>query len=78
MGLEGVKPIPTIMKNINKPVKVILKNDLCYEGTMVECDNYMNLVIDHVVEYHGDSKMAGYQRVLIRGNNVLYLILGKK
>jgi len=76
--LEGVKPLTTIMKNLNKPVRVILKNDLCYEGTMVECDNYMNLVIDHVVEYLGDSKMAGYQRVLIRGNNVLYLILGKK
>ncbi len=76
--MEGVKPLTTIMKNLNKPVRVILKNDLCYEGTMVECDNYMNLVIDHVVEYLGDSKMAGYQRVLIRGNNVLYLILGKK
>ncbi len=76
--MEGVKPLTTIMKNLNKPVRVILKNELCYEGTMVECDNYMNLVIDHVVEYYGDSKMAGYQRVLIRGNNVLYLILGKK
>ncbi|GBC69499.1 hypothetical protein HRbin01_01198 [archaeon HR01] len=76
--MEGAKPIPTIMKNLSKHVKVILKNDLCYEGMMVECDNYMNLVIDHVVEYHGENKLAGYPRVLIRGNNVLYLILSSK
>lgn len=76
--MEGAKPLPTIMRNLNKPVKVFLKSDLCYEGTMVECDNYMNLVIDHVVEYIGDNKTAGYQRVLIRGNNVLYLVLMDK
>ncbi|MEM3096796.1 MAG: LSM domain-containing protein [Nitrososphaerota archaeon] len=73
--MEGAKPLPTIMRNLNKQVRVFLKSDLCYEGTMVECDNYMNLVIDHAVEYMGDSKTAGYQRVLIRGNNVLYLVL---
>jgi len=70
--------LTTISKNVNKPIRVTLKNDLTYEGTMVECDNYMNLVIERVFEYQGDSKKAGYPRVLIRGNNVLYVVLGQK
>ncbi|MEM4281000.1 MAG: LSM domain-containing protein [Candidatus Caldarchaeum sp.] len=74
--MESVKPLSTIMKNLNKPVKVLLKNEIRYEGLMVECDGYMNLLLEHVVEYHGDSKTAGYPKVLIRGNNIMYLILG--
>ncbi|MDJ0270908.1 MAG: hypothetical protein NXY59_10320 [Aigarchaeota archaeon] len=76
--MNGVKPLTTIAKNINKPIKVMLKNDIAYEGTMVECDNYMNLVIEKVVEYQGENKRAGYPRVLIRGNNVLYVVLAQK
>jgi small nuclear ribonucleoprotein (snRNP)-like protein len=30
------------------------------------------------VEYHGEDKKAGYSRVLIRGNNIMYVILGEK
>ena len=73
--MNGVKPLVTIAKSLNKPVKVLLKNDVAYEGTMVECDNYMNLVIEKAVEYQGENKKAGYPRVLIRGNNILYIIL---
>ena len=73
--MNGVKPLVTITKNLNKPVKVLLKNDFAYEGTMVECDNYMNLVIEKVIEYQGENKKAGYPKVLIRGNNILYIVL---
>lgn len=66
------------MRNINKPVRVFLKNDLRYEGMMVECDGYMNLLLEHAVEYQGESKTAGYPKVLIRGNNIMYLVLGEK
>jgi small nuclear ribonucleoprotein (snRNP)-like protein len=76
--LEGVRPLTTIHKNLNKPVRVFLKNDLRYEGLMVECDNYMNMLLEHVVEYHGEDKKAGYSRVLIRGNNIMYVVLGEK
>ncbi len=76
--MEPSKPLTTIMRNINKTVKVYLKNDLRYEGLMVECDGYMNLLLEHVVEYHGNNKTAGYSKVLIRGNNIMYLVLGEK
>ena len=76
--MNGVKPLAIIAKNINKPIKVMLKNDVVYEGTMVTCDNYMNLVIERVIEYQGENKKAGYPKVLIRGNNVLNIIVTEK
>lgn len=76
--MEAIKPLTTITRNLNKPVKVVLKNDVRYEGTMVECDGYMNMLLEHVVEYLGDSKSAGYPKVLIRGNNIMYVIFTEK
>ncbi|MCS7110473.1 MAG: LSM domain-containing protein [Candidatus Caldarchaeum sp.] len=76
--MESTKPLTTIMRNLNKTVKVILKNDARYEGTMVECDGYMNMLLEHVVEYLGDSRTAGYPKVLIRGNNIMYVIFTEK
>ncbi|MDW8084209.1 MAG: LSM domain-containing protein [Candidatus Caldarchaeum sp.] len=76
--MEATKPLTIIMRNLNKNVKVILKNDARYEGTMVECDGYMNMLLEHVVEYMGDSKTAGYPKVLIRGNNIMYVIFTEK
>lgn len=76
--MESTKPLTTIMRNLNKSVKVFLKNDARYEGTMVECDSYMNMLLEHVVEYMGDSKTAGYPKVLIRGNNIMYVVFTEK
>lgn len=71
----GKKPLTAITKQLNKPIRVTLKNEICYEGMMVECDSYMNLVIEKASEFMGDSKRAGYDKILIRGNNVLYIQL---
>ncbi len=76
--MEAIKPLTTLMRQVNKPVKVFLKNDARYEGTMVECDGYMNMLLEHVVEYVGDSKTAGYPKVLIRGNNIMYIVFTEK
>lgn len=69
----GKKPLAVIQKHLNQVIKVTLKNDISYEGKMVDCDNYMNLVIEKAIEYHGNDKKAGYANVLIRGNNILYI-----
>lgn len=71
----GEKPLSVLAKYLNRPVKVVLKNDVAYDGTMVECDSYMNLVIDGAEEYQGDGKKAKYPKVLIRGNNIIYIQL---
>jgi len=69
------RPLTVIAKYLNKPVKVVLKNDLVYGGTMVECDSYMNLVIEKAAEYQGDGKKVKYSKILIRGNNIIYIQL---
>jgi len=71
----GKKPLATVAKYVNRFIRVTLKNELIYEGTMVDCDNYMNLVIEKAVEYRGQDKKAQYPRILIRGNNIMYIQL---
>ncbi len=71
----GKKPLVMVIKHLNKLVRVKLKNELVYEGKMVECDSYMNIVIEKAVEYEGDGKKAQYPRILIRGNNIMYIQL---
>ena len=71
----GKKPLYMVSKYINRSIRVTLKNDLIYEGTMIDCDNYMNLVIEKAVEYQGEDKKAQYPRILIRGNNIVYIQL---
>ncbi|MEM4968412.1 MAG: LSM domain-containing protein [Nitrososphaerota archaeon] len=71
----GKKPLTLIQKYLNRNIRVMLKNDLVYEGIVVEYDNYMNLVIDKAVEYQDNNKKAMYPRILIRGNNIMYIQL---
>lgn len=76
IGLNmGKRPLMTIMKYVDKVVRVKLKNDLVYEGKMAECDSYMNIVIEKAVEYEGNGRKATYPRILIRGNNIMYIQL---
>ncbi|RLF99304.1 MAG: ribonucleoprotein [Candidatus Wolframiiraptor sp.] len=71
----GKRPLMTVMKYVDKVVRVKLKNELVYEGKMTECDNYMNIVIEKAVEYEGNGRKATYPRILIRGNNIMYIQL---
>lgn len=71
----GKRPLMMVARYINRVIKVRLKNDLVYEGVMVDCDGYMNLVIEKAVEYEGEGRKATYPRILIRGNNIMYIQL---
>lgn len=71
----GKRPLIMVMKHVDKLVRVKLKNELVYEGKMIECDSYMNIVIEKAVEYEGDGRRAQYPRILIRGNNIMYIQL---
>ncbi|MDT7877725.1 MAG: LSM domain-containing protein [Candidatus Caldarchaeales archaeon] len=72
---QPVRPLSVIKSNFAKTVKVRLKNDIVYVGTLVEADNYMNLVINRGVEYFNEVKRASYPYILVRGNNILYIQL---
>jgi small nuclear ribonucleoprotein (snRNP)-like protein len=66
--------MPLLQGCLNKTVRVYLKNDMAYEGLLVECDEYMNMLLENVVEYNGGERTR-YGKVLIRGNNIQYVVI---
>lgn len=70
---SGKRPLNVLASHLNSPVQVKLKNNTEYRGKMVECDNYMNLILQGAVEYNNGEPLANYGNILIRGNNVLYI-----
>jgi len=69
------RPLTTLQKNTKKSVIVRLKNDVQYKGTMENIDSYMNLIMTNAEEIKDDKVIANYGRVIVRGNNVLFIKL---
>jgi small nuclear ribonucleoprotein len=72
------KPLAVLQKAANKIVSVRLKSDLEYRGRMVNVDPYMNLILLDAEESENGQKKANYGKVVIRGNNVLYIRIEDK
>ena len=47
--------------------------DLEYRGKMRNVDPYMNVILVDATEYNGGNPSANYGKVVIRGNNVLFI-----
>ena len=67
------RPLSVLQKATNKQVSVRLKNEIEYKGKMANVDPYMNVIIVDAEETENGSKVANYGKVVIRGNNVLYV-----
>ncbi|MCL5068827.1 MAG: ribonucleoprotein [Thaumarchaeota archaeon] len=63
----------TLQKAINKEVSVRLKMELEYRGKMTSVDPYMNVILLDATEYSGGNPSANFGKVVIRGNNVLFI-----
>ncbi len=66
-----------LQKSINRKVAIRLKNEIEYRGKMINVDSYMNLILIDAEEFSGDNVLANYGKVVIRGNNVLFIKLEK-
>lgn len=55
-----------------------LKNEVEYRGRMSNVDTYMNLILVDAEEFNGTDVVANYGKVVIRGNNVLFIRLEKE
>ncbi len=71
------KPLNLLTRTLNNNVQVRLKNDLEYKGNMVQCDAYMNLILENAIEYRNDAPAANYGNIFVRGNNILYIAIRK-
>lgn len=69
------RPLTTLQRAINRKVAVRLKNEVEYKGKMTNVDSYMNLILVDAEEFNGQTHLANYGKVVIRGNNVLFIKL---
>ena len=69
------KPLNVLIRQMNAHVGVILKNNTEFRGIMVHCDSYMNIILNGASEHCDRQVVANYGRVLVRGNNILYIVL---
>jgi len=67
------RPLTTLQKSTKKKVTVRLKNEVEYKGTMDNVDSYMNLIMTDAEEIRDNKLMANYGRIILRGNNVLFI-----
>ena len=68
-------PLSVLQKSLNKSVIVRLKNEVEYKGKIDSVDSYMNLIMTDAEELH-DGKIVGkYGRIILRGNNVIFIKL---
>ncbi|MEK0368894.1 MAG: U6 snRNA-associated Sm-like protein LSm6 [Nitrosopumilus sp.] len=69
------RPLTILQKSTKKNVTVRLKNEVEYKGKMENVDSYMNLIMTDAEEVLNGKTVANYGRVIVRGNNVLFIKL---
>jgi len=69
------RPLTTLQKNTKKNVIVRLKNDIEYKGRMINVDTYIILIMTDAEELKDGKTTEKFGRVILRGNNVLFIKL---
>jgi small nuclear ribonucleoprotein len=69
------KPLNVLVKQLNAHIAVLLKNGCEYKGKMVKCDGHMNILLEGATESRNGQPVTNYGNVLLRGNNILCIML---
>lgn len=69
------RPLAVLQKAISKKATVRLKTDAEYRGRVSNVDAFMNLILEDAEEFEGGRLSANYGKVIVRGDNVLYVKL---
>jgi len=69
------KPLNVLIKQLDASISVMLKNGCEYKGKMIKCDGHMNILLEGASECRDDQLVANYGNALLRGNNILYIML---
>jgi small nuclear ribonucleoprotein len=72
------RPLNVLQRSLNRKVAVRLKSEIEYRGKMSNVDSYINLILVDAEEFDGSDLLANYGKVVIRGNNVLFIKLEKE
>ncbi|SCV03967.1 LAMI_0H12376g1_1 [Lachancea mirantina] len=77
-GVE-ILPLEIIDKTVGQPVWVMLTSHREFAGTLVGFDDFVNVVLEDVVEYDRDSEVKRHAgKMLLSGNNIALLVPGGK
>ncbi|MFZ0554993.1 MAG: LSM domain-containing protein [Nitrososphaeraceae archaeon] len=74
---QSKRPLTILQRSVNRRVAVRLKSEIEYRGRMSNVDTYMNLILVDAEEFNRQDLLANYGKVVIRGNNVLFIRLEK-
>ncbi len=69
------RPLTVLQKSTKKNIVVRLKNEVEYKGKMENVDSYMNLIMTDAEELSNGKLVGKFGRVIVRGNNVLFIKL---
>uniref|UniRef100_A0A915DHB1 U6 snRNA-associated Sm-like protein LSm5 n=1 Tax=Ditylenchus dipsaci TaxID=166011 RepID=A0A915DHB1_9BILA len=72
-------PLELIDKCIGSKIWVIMKNEKEIVGTLVGFDDYVNMVLEDVVEYETTSegkRVTKLDAILLNGNHITMLVPG--
>lgn len=69
------KPLNVLIKQLHGIIEVVLKNGCEYKGKMIKCDGHMNILLEGATESKDEQPLTNYGNVLLRGNNILYIVL---
>jgi small nuclear ribonucleoprotein len=69
------RPLSVLQKAINKKATIRLKTDVEYRGRVSNVDAFMNVILEDAEEFEGGRLLANYGKVIVRGDNVLYVKL---
>ena len=69
------KPLNVLIKQLHGNIEVVLKNGCDYKGKMIKCDGHMNILLEGATEFKDEQLLTNYGNVLLRGNNILYIVL---
>ena len=69
------RPLTILQKSTKKNIIVRLKNEVEYKGKMENVDYYMNLIMTDAEELSNGKPIGKFGRVIVRGNNVLFIKL---
>ncbi|XKL61140.1 hypothetical protein PGB90_008197 [Kerria lacca] len=76
---SSILPLELVDKCIGSRMHIIMKNDKELYGTLIGFDDFVNMLMDDVieVEYTVDGKrITKLEQILLNGNNIAMLVPG--
>ncbi|SCU99801.1 LANO_0F03730g1_1 [Lachancea nothofagi CBS 11611] len=79
MSIAEILPLEIIDKTVGQPIWVMLTSHREFTGLLVGYDDFVNVVLEDVVEYDANQEIKRHAgKMLLSGNNIAMLVPGGK